>query len=296
MGGTSGNKVTILVDNLAEPGLLAEHGFAAWIEVSGRRVLFDTGQGAALAENAEKLGVDLGTVDTLVLSHGHYDHTGGVPLVLLRAPAAEVCVHPASTGARYAIRGGDAKAISMPGPARAALEAHPVSVRWTTRAELLAPGLGLTGPIPRLTDYEDTGGPFFVDMAGDEPDPLTDDQALWARTERGLVVIAGCCHAGLVNTVRHALKLSGERTLHAVLGGFHLNAASEHRLARTMDELWEIGPELIVPCHCTGEAAFERLERTFGERVVRGGAGAVFRFGATSAHALNRTTWKEAGR
>lgn len=102
---------------------------------------------------------------------------------------------------------------------------------------------------------------------------------LWVRTTRGLAVVAGCSHAGLVNTLRHALALSGESRLHVVLGGFHLNQASEGRLARTMADLQALGPDLIVPCHCTGEAAVERLARTFGERVVRGHAGMTLSLG-----------------
>jgi 7,8-dihydropterin-6-yl-methyl-4-(beta-D-ribofuranosyl)aminobenzene 5'-phosphate synthase len=273
--------ITLLVDNLAAPGLRSEHGFSAWIEVAGRRVLFDTGQGAALAGNAEKLGVDLGTVDTLVLSHGHYDHTGGIPLVTAHAPTVDIYAHPAATGPRFSIRKGVAKPIAMPAAARTALEVHPIGVRWTTRAEQLAIGLGLTGPIPRLTDYEDTGGPFFVDAEGDRPDPIADDLALWIRTDQGLIVVAGCSHAGLVNTLRYSLKVSGAHRLHAVVGGFHLNEASETRLVRTMAELRELAPARIVPCHCTGEAAVERLEQTFGEQVVQGTAGAVFQLGGT---------------
>jgi 7,8-dihydropterin-6-yl-methyl-4-(beta-D-ribofuranosyl)aminobenzene 5'-phosphate synthase len=275
--------VTILVDNQAPPGLLSEHGFSAWVEAAGRRLLFDTGQGPALAANADALGVDLRAVETLVLSHGHYDHTGGIPFVLGLAPTVEIHLHPAATGARYAIRDGVAKPIDVPDPARRALEAHPPGVRWTTEPHQFTPDVGLTGPVPRVTGYEDTGGPFFTDPEGREPDPITDDMALWMRSDRGLVVVAGCSHAGVVNTLRHALAVSGETRLHAVLGGFHLNAASEHRLARTMEDLQALGPDLVVPCHCTGAPAVERLEQALGARVVRGSAGAVFRFGGAPA-------------
>jgi 7,8-dihydropterin-6-yl-methyl-4-(beta-D-ribofuranosyl)aminobenzene 5'-phosphate synthase len=271
--------VTVLVDNLAAQGLQSEHGFSVWIEVDGRRVLFDTGQGLALEGNAAKLGVDLRAVDVLVLSHGHYDHTGGVPLVVARAPAAEIYAHPAATGPRFSLRGEDAKPIGMAASTRAALDVHPVGVRWTAQPRQLSFGLGLTGPIPRLTEYEDTGGPFFIDAAGSDPDPLEDDLALWLRTSQGLVVVVGCSHAGLVNTLHQALKVSGESQLHAVLGGFHLKEASAPRLVQTVAALQKLAPDLVVPCHCTGSAAVERLEQTFGERVVQGGAGAVFRFG-----------------
>ncbi len=283
IAGASTTRITIVVDNRAEQGLRSEHGFSAWIEVAGRRLLFDTGQGATLANNADRLGIDLRTADTLVLSHGHYDHTGGLPLVIARAPTAEIFAHPAATGPRYSVRDGEAKPIAMPAAARTALATHAVGVHWTTRALQLTDGVGVTGPVPRLTDYEDTGGPFFVDADGTRPDPIVDDLALWMRADRGLVVLVGCSHAGLVNTLRHALGSSGETRLHAVLGGFHLIKASEPRLTRTMADLQELGPNLIVPCHCTGDAAVERLRHTFGKRVVLGSAGAQFRFGVAPA-------------
>jgi hypothetical protein len=105
----------------------------------------------------------------------------------------------------------------------------------------------------------------------------------WICTERGLAVVVGCSHAGLVNTLRRAVTSSGEPRLHAVVGGFLLNEASEQRLARTTDGLQELGPDLIVPCHCSGDAAVTKLGRTFGERVLQGSAGATFRFGGHPA-------------
>jgi 7,8-dihydropterin-6-yl-methyl-4-(beta-D-ribofuranosyl)aminobenzene 5'-phosphate synthase len=271
--------ITLVVDNSALGALRSEHGFAAWVELPNRRLLFDTGQ-AALCENAAALGIDLSAADLLVLSHGHFDHTGGLPALVEQAPGVCVYLNLAATGARYSIRDGKARSIGMPDDARAALETLPQQrVVWTTDTVELQEGVGLTGSIPRRTDFEDPGGPFFIDTAGTRADPIPDDQALWLRTDRGLVVLVGCSHAGLINTLRHAQRLSGEPRLHAVIGGFHLVAASDARLQRTVEALEQLDLDLIVPCHCTGEAATEVLRQSLGERVVAGAAGASFTFG-----------------
>jgi 7,8-dihydropterin-6-yl-methyl-4-(beta-D-ribofuranosyl)aminobenzene 5'-phosphate synthase len=252
--------LTVLVDNQAGFGCVAEHGFALWIESGGQRILLDTGQGAALTENACTLGVDLGQTDALVLSHGHYDHTGAVPLVLGAAPHARVYCHPCVTEPRYSIRDGAVRDIRMPHFSMHALSILPLErMHWSGEPVCLGEGMGLSGFIPRRTDFEDTGGPFYLDPLGQRPDPLNDDQALWIATEAGLVVCVGCCHAGLVNTLLHLREITGEHRIRAVLGGLHLGGASSHRLEKTVQALREMAPGLLVPCHCTGEGAISSL-------------------------------------
>ena len=281
--------ITILVDNNANEGLASEHGFSAWIEAAGRRVLFDTGQGPALARNAGTLGVTLRAADTLVLSHGHYDHTGGLPLAIASAPAAQVYGHAAVTRPRYSIRDGSARSIGMPEAATTALESLPAGrVHWVTQPLEVAAGIGITGPIPRLTDYEDAGGPFFVDAGGQHGDPIPDDLALWIRTDRGLVVVVGCSHAGLINTLHHVRRLSGGSRIHAVLGGFHLLEASASRVEQTTGALAELGLDLVVPCHCTGGRAVEQLRHVLGGRVHLGSAGSTCTFDADGRVASSR--------
>ncbi len=248
--------MTVLVDNQAGLGCVTEHGFALWIDAGDKRILLDPGQGGALAGNAQPLGVDLGRTDILALSHGHYDHTGAVPLVLSSAPRSRLCCHPGVTEPRYSIRDGEARDIRMPQASMRALNALPPDrLLWSGEPTILGDGLGLSGSIPRRTDFEDAGGPFFFDPHGHRPDPISDDQSLWIATDQGLVVCTGCCHAGLVNTLTRLREITGERRVRAVIGGLHLGAASVGRLEKTALALREMRVGLVVACHCTGEAA-----------------------------------------
>ncbi|HPI73894.1 MAG TPA: MBL fold metallo-hydrolase [bacterium] len=270
--------ITIVVDNRAGPGLTAEHGLCFWIEVDGKRILFDTGQGRAFADNAQALGIDLRRTDALILSHGHYDHTGGIPWLLQAAPQAVVYAHPSILKERYSVRDGEAKPVSMPAQSRASLDNAGQQVVWVTESLTLFSRVELSGPIPRDTDFEDTGGPFYLDPQGEQPDQLEDDLALWIPTARGLVICLGCCHAGLVNTLHHIHRLSGQQPVHAVLGGLHLLQAGRERMARTVTALSSRTPDRLVPCHCTGVKAVEELHKAFPGRVSPGSAGLEMRF------------------
>ncbi|PKN56055.1 MAG: MBL fold metallo-hydrolase [Deltaproteobacteria bacterium HGW-Deltaproteobacteria-14] len=275
-------RITLLVDNSAPEGLVAEHGFAAWIEVGGLRVLFDTGQGAALAPNAAALGVDLSDADVVVLSHGHYDHGGALAGVLAVAHRAQVYAHPAATRARYSVRGGVPRAINIPSSAVAALRGlDPGRLVAVTGPTRIAPGVGLTGPIARATAYEDPGGPFFLDPAATSPDLIEDDQALWIATARGVVVVTGCGHAGVINTLRCAQAQSGEERVRAIIGGFHLVHASPARMSATAAALEGLAPALVAPCHCTSAPATEHLAEALGDVVAPPRVGTVFTFPAT---------------
>mgnify|MGYP005843919757 CR=1 FL=1 len=276
-------QITVLTDNRAAEGLTAEHGLSLWIEAGGVHILFDAGQSAAFAENAHQLGVDIEQADALVISHGHYDHTGGVPAALTRSQSLEVYAHPEATQPRCSIRGGSAKSVGMPDKTRAALSRLPAGrLIWITRPLLLAEGVGLSGAVPRRTTFEDTGGPFFLDEHGAVPDPLNDDLALWIDTHEGLVVCVGCCHAGLINTLLHIQELNNGRRIRALIGGFHLLNAGRERMEQTLTALKALAPDLIAPCHCTGDAAVEALQAEFGKNVTLGFAGAEYSFASPS--------------
>jgi 7,8-dihydropterin-6-yl-methyl-4-(beta-D-ribofuranosyl)aminobenzene 5'-phosphate synthase len=167
----------------------------------------------------------------------------------------------------------------MPGRARAAIDRLPLpQITWTAKPVTLTAQIGITGPIPRSTAFEDTGGAFYLDDHGRRPDDITDDQALWIKTADGLIVCVGCSHAGIVNTLAHIRCLSGIDPIRAVIGGFHLINADDRRIENTRAALNAMAPKALAPCHCTGAYAMAALTRRFADRLVRAYAGAVFTF------------------
>ena len=268
-------KLTILVDNNAKEGLIAEHGYSLWIETHTQILLFDTGNKLALQENARQLGKDLSTVGSLILSHGHYDHTGGVETVLEQSKTAEIYLHQGAFQPRYVKDGDGARPIRVPGNSARALDRFEEKsrVHWATRPLWIDKEIGITGPIPRNNSFEDVGGAFFLDPGCSRPDLIEDDLALWIKTGRGLVVCVGCSHAGIVNTLEAVKAITGEERIHTVVGGMHLLNASGERLSRTVKALNQMDIGCMIPCHCTGDGAVEYLEANLECTVVKGYAG-----------------------
>lgn len=270
--------VTVLCENTAcRTDVTGEHGLSWWIDTGGSRVLFDLGQGVGMASNAACLRVNLGAVDAIALSHGHYDHVGGWGLLPPAAKRSAVYCHPDALLPKFQIRSdgtvdpaGDPESI-----AAMIVEAGDLVIA-SGPSELIS-GVWLSGEVPRETGYEDTGGTFCCDSEGCFKDSILDDQSLFFDTESGLVVVLGCAHAGVINTLRYLQGLTGRR-IHAALGGMHLVNASRERVDRTIADLKELGLDWVGANHCTGAYAHARLSADFENRFIECGAGSRIQF------------------
>lgn len=268
-------RLTVLADNfVATAQLLAEHGLSILIEADDRRILFDTGQGKVLCASAGSLAIRLAPLDAVVLSHGHYDHTGGLAYLLQEVNSSAICLHPAALQLKYAkSESSPGRSIGIPECSRQALEAVKGRIVWTRSATEIVPSVWCTGEIPRLPVNEQKEKAFFLDADCSEPDPLADDQALFIETANGLVVIAGCAHAGVLNTLDHISELTGNKEIFALLGGLHLGQATHEELEATASAIGRRNCRILAPSHCTGMTAPSYLRARFHSLVQDVGVG-----------------------
>ncbi|MGE4300609.1 MAG: MBL fold metallo-hydrolase [Victivallaceae bacterium] len=269
------SRITVVVDNASAPPLAKEFGLSLLVEISGDTVLFDTGAGNALPVNFEHLCPEPGRIGKVVLSHGHYDHTGGLSWAMPRLPKAELYLAPGIFKRRFSRHGeGDIHEISMPDACVRAVDSHLLKHEVSEFTEI-ADGMFLTGPIPRISG-EDCGGDFFFDPECRSRDAVCDEQALLLG---GGVLIQGCCHAGIINTIEYCRRMKPDIRIRTVIGGLHLLHADGDRMAETVKYLNDSGIEKLVALHCSGDEAVEFLKRELsgsGCEVATGAAGDTF--------------------
>jgi 7,8-dihydropterin-6-yl-methyl-4-(beta-D-ribofuranosyl)aminobenzene 5'-phosphate synthase len=268
-------QITTLSENTTgETDLLGEWGLSILIETDSHRILLDTGQSFSAAYNAIIMGIDLSSTNKIVFSHGHRDHTGGLPYILkMMRGDVEVIAHPDIWAAKYSRKAEEEEYIGVPF-ARETAETLGASFNLTREPVWISKDIVSSGEIPMITEYEEIDPTLYVKEERElKPDPLWDDQALFLKSEKGLVIILGCAHRGVINTIKHAQKLTGVETVYAVIGGTHLISASPQRIDSTIGELSSLGIQKLGVSHCTGLLASATLAHTFGEAFFFNNAG-----------------------
>lgn len=258
-------RITILCENAVGPvsGTLGEHGFSALIEWQDGALLWDTGQGFTLLHNAQRMNKNLHNLQLVALSHGHYDHSGGLLPLLRTCGPKLIFSHPAIFTPRYRHKDtGESLSLGMPYP-KEYLEGQGASFDLSDQYREIAPRIWLTGQVKRTTAFEAGDSGLYLDTCGCSRDPFDDDQSLVITTSRGLVVLLGCCHAGLINTLTHIAEKTGRTDISTVIGGTHLGFCSPQQLDQTIAALrsWQISK--LAVSHCTGFAAAARLKQEF---------------------------------
>lgn len=270
------------------PSLRAEHGFSALVDVNlnntSHRLLFDTGaSGDVVLFNVDRLGFDISSVEAIVLSHGHFDHAGGLMSILKRIskPQMPVILHPDAFLKRWLVLPNGQKIRFRSVEEDKVLEAGAKVVKITEPYPLLGNLVVATGKIPRRTQFEQGFPAHYAEIDGKlQPDPLIrDDQALVMNVKgKGLVIISGCAHAGIINTVLYAKEVTGVNKVYALMGGFHLSFPNEFLIDPTVEELKKIRPTIIIPCHDTGWKATNAILNAMPENFIPNAVGTTFIF------------------
>jgi len=264
-----GLRITTLSENIASTGdLLAEWGLSILVATGRENILFDTGKTITASYNTASLEIDLNRIDKIVLSHGHHDHTGGLRQILRQmGKEVEVIAHPDIWTNKYRRRKGKKdKYVGIPFQ-RQEIESLGANFILTTKPVKVTDNIMTSGEVPMVTDYETIDSGLFVKGDGGwQPDKLLDDLALIINTEKGLVVVLGCAHRGMINTLYHAQQLTNGKPIHTVLGGAHLISASKERIRLTIAALKELGVQKLGLCHCTSLPVVSLLAQEFGNK------------------------------
>ncbi|MEM1658301.1 MAG: MBL fold metallo-hydrolase [Candidatus Jordarchaeales archaeon] len=286
-------------------GCLGEHGLSLLLQVGTkhgtRTILFDTcGPKGTLINNMNELKVDPSSIEKVVVSHGHYDHFGSlIRLMDELSPEAEVILHPDVFRSKYVLRGElsgkdirvsketleklarEGKAAKLPQLDRKLVEqiarARKLRIVEATGPVELAPGVWASGEIP-IQHREELSTGFYVE-AGEKimPDYFNDEKSIYVKVEgKGVIVLTGCCHKGLINTIEDAQRLSGERNVYAIIGGLHMIHASQHRINWTIEQLKEINPKIVSPLHCSGIKFTVHLLNRLPEKTIFSSVGTTF--------------------
>jgi 7,8-dihydropterin-6-yl-methyl-4-(beta-D-ribofuranosyl)aminobenzene 5'-phosphate synthase len=253
-------RISVLSENNAGSFTRAEHGLSYFVETDGKRILFDTGQSNLFLENARIMNIDILNIDAVVLSHGHFDHGNGLGCL----PGGVLIAHPDCFIKRY--RKSDHSYIGLKYTRKEL--AQKFNLILSTGPYKISERIYFLGGIPRFTDFESQSTKFVSEEGS--PDYVIDDSALAIVLPHGLFIITGCGHAGIVNTLEYARKITGIDTLSGIMGGFHLKEAGI-QLNETIGYLRKNDVKHILPSHCTDLPALSSFYVSFGIRQIRTG-------------------------
>lgn len=263
--------VTVLVDNVEGPGCGAQWGYSLAVRTRGDNLwIWDTGCDDLFVRNVRTLGIDLSMATGMALSHGHYDHGGGIPALLETGFKGSIHAHPQVTRQRFSVRDGKAESIGLP---------HPMpEFDAVNDYRDLDEGLEMITDIKRRPGFAQAIDGFFFDREGTRPDPVADDAFLLLDTTQGPVVLLGCCHSGLENTLFQLRDVTGLERVHAVVGGMHLYNQGQRQIDDCVRVLKKFDVELVATAHCTGEEAAEKLRQQLPCEVCTLQSGATLHF------------------
>lgn len=258
-------RISVLAENAAGHNTPAEHGLSYLIEHDGKRILFDTGQSDLFLKNAGRMNISLNNPDAVILSHGHYDHGNGLEYL----KGGTLVCHPGCFVRRYGKP--DSRYIGL-NRTREELAAK-FNLIAAKEPFKITDKILFAGEIPRITDFESNHTSFFFEDGS--PDFVTDDSAMILILTGGMFVVTGCGHAGIVNTIEHARKITGISKIYGVIGGFHLKE-KDRQTTETIKYLKSTGAEYVLPSHCTELPALSAFHEEFGMKQVK--AGDVYSF------------------
>ncbi len=271
-------RITVICENRAHMAkdIMGEHGFAALIQTPDTRLLMDTGQGLGLAHNAGAMKIDLTALDGVVISHSHFDHTGGLMQVPAGKTPLPIHAHPDLFAGKYLLpKDEDPTYIGIPFSQSALEETLNARFEFHGGYTEIANGVFFSGQVPRTWSFEPSDDRLVIQTPdGFAPDPFHDDASLLIETPSGPVILTGCAHSGIINIMEHFAEKSGHQAFRAVIGGTHLGFANDpSQLNQAMDAFDRFRVRTIAVSHCTGNEAAARLFLRFRDRFVFAGAG-----------------------